>query len=182
MNAPSIFQRYINHVLQGFLNDFISAYVDDVLIFTDGDQQKHRQHVKQVLKKLQEASLQLNINKYEFKVQSTKYLGFVIEAGKGLRMDPEKVKAIQEWAPPKSAKGVLSFIGFANFYRRFRDWLFVPETVAAVAVLGNQDRPVIHHRYDDLARLPGHCEVDHRSGCQHGNELRRRGRRDDGDR
>ena len=34
-------------------------------------------------------------------------------------MDPEKVKAIMEWEAPKSVKGVQSFIGFANFYRKF---------------------------------------------------------------
>jgi hypothetical protein len=42
------------------------------------------------------AGLPLDIKKCEFDVKSTKYLRFVIEAGKGLRMDPEKVKAIKE--------------------------------------------------------------------------------------
>ncbi|RYO52776.1 hypothetical protein AA0116_g11622 [Alternaria tenuissima] len=34
-------------------------------------------------------------------------------------MDPEKVKAIKEWEAPRTVKGVRSFLGFANFYRRF---------------------------------------------------------------
>jgi hypothetical protein len=34
-------------------------------------------------------------------------------------MDPEKIKAIQEWEPPTTVKGVRGFLGFANFYRRF---------------------------------------------------------------
>ena len=34
-------------------------------------------------------------------------------------MDPDKVKAILEWEAPRSVKGVQSFVGFANFYRRF---------------------------------------------------------------
>jgi hypothetical protein len=34
-------------------------------------------------------------------------------------MDPAKVKAIIEWEALKSVKGVQSFLGFANFYRRF---------------------------------------------------------------
>jgi len=29
------------------------------------------------------------------------YLGFVVSAN-GLKMDPEKIKAIMEWPPPKS--------------------------------------------------------------------------------
>jgi hypothetical protein len=95
-NAPSTFQRYINSVLQEFLDDFISAYVDDVLIFTDGTREEHRRQVHQVLNKLQAAGLQLNINKCEFEVKSTKYLGFIIEAGKGLRIDPAKVAVIKE--------------------------------------------------------------------------------------
>ena len=52
-------------------------------------------------------------------MHSTKYLGFIIEAGHGVRMDPEKVRAIQEWKSPQSVKAVRGFLGFANFYRRF---------------------------------------------------------------
>ena len=118
-NAPSTFQRYINYTLQEFLDDFVSAYVDDILVFTDGTRKEHREQVRKVLAKLGKAGLQLDIDKCEFEVQSTKYLGFIIEAGKGLRMDPEKIKAIQEWKAPTSVKGVQGFLGFANFYRRF---------------------------------------------------------------
>jgi len=38
---------------------------------------------------------------------------------KGISMNPAKVSAIQEWKAPTTAKGVLGFLGFANFYRRF---------------------------------------------------------------
>jgi hypothetical protein len=38
----------------------------------------------------------VDIKKCEFEVKTTKYLGFIIEAGKGVRMDPDKVKAIKE--------------------------------------------------------------------------------------
>jgi transposase InsO family protein len=118
-NAPSTFQRYINWTLRDFLDEFASAYIDDVLIFTDGSLTKHRQHVRQVLERLKNAGLQLDIDKCEFEVKSTKYLGFIVEAGKGVRMDPDKVKAILEWQAPTSARGIRSFLGFANFYRRF---------------------------------------------------------------
>jgi hypothetical protein len=49
----------------------------------------------------------------------TKYLGYIIEVGRGIRMDPDKMKAIKEWQPPKTLKGVRSFLGFANYYRCF---------------------------------------------------------------
>lgn len=81
-NAPSTFQQYVNWILQDFLDEFTSAYLDDVLVFSSGSQSEHREHVKKVLERLQSAGLHLNIDKCEFEVQSTKYLGFIIEAGK----------------------------------------------------------------------------------------------------
>ena len=75
--------------------------------------------MNKVLDALREAGLQLDIKKCEFEVKSTKYLGFIIEAGKGLRMDPKKIEAISSWEAPTNVKGVRSFLGFANFYRRF---------------------------------------------------------------
>lgn len=118
-NAPSTFQKYINWALRDYLDVFCSAYVDDILIYSHGSRTQHRDHVRKVLQRLREAGLQVDIDKCEFEVKSTKYLGFIIEAQKGVRMDPDKVKAILEWEAPKSVKGVQSFIGFANFYRRF---------------------------------------------------------------
>ncbi|KAK1907360.1 hypothetical protein P3342_005686 [Pyrenophora teres f. teres] len=118
-NSPSTFQRYINWTLREYLDEFCSAYLDDVLIYTDGSLRQHQDHVRKVLSKLQSAGLHVDIKKCEFEVKSTKYLGFIIDAGKGISMDPDKVKAIKEWEAPKTVKGVRSFLGFANFYRKF---------------------------------------------------------------
>jgi predicted aspartyl protease len=118
-NAPSTFQKYINWALRGYLDVFCSAYVDDILIYSSGSRREHQEHVRKVLVRLREAGLQVDIDKCEFEVKSVKYLGFIVEAEQGVRMDPAKVSAIQEWQSPTSVKGVQSFIGFANFYRRF---------------------------------------------------------------
>ena len=118
-NAPSTFQKYINWALREYLDEFCSAYVDDILIYTDGSLEQHRVHVRKVLTKLQEAGLQLDITKCEFEVLRTKYLGYIIEVGVGLQMDPVKIEAIKNWEPPRTTRGVRGFLGFANFYRTF---------------------------------------------------------------
>ena len=116
---PSTFQRYVNRALREFLDDFVSAYIDDVLIFTSGSLRKHREHVKMVMHRLRDAGLYIDIDKCEFEVTSTKYLGFIIEAGKGLNMDPAKVEAIVSLLAPTTVRGLRAFLRFANFYRRF---------------------------------------------------------------
>ena len=140
-NAPSTFQRYVNWVLRDFLDEFTSAYLDDILVFTDGTLSEHQGHVRKVLGRLQEAGLQIDIDKCEFEVKSTKYLGFIIEAGKGVSMDPAKVEAIMNWAAPTTVKGVRSFLGFANFYRRFiRNY---SELTVPLTALTQKDKPFI---------------------------------------
>ena len=122
--APATFQRYINETLREYLDDFCSAYVDDILVYTNGDLSEHEKQVHKVLEKLQKAGLGLDIDKCEFSVKKTKYLGFIISSGEhsaSLRMDPAKVKSISEWEAPTTTKGLRSFLGFANFYRGFID-------------------------------------------------------------
>ncbi|KAI0991206.1 hypothetical protein K3495_g16981, partial [Podosphaera aphanis] len=107
--APATFQRYMNSILREYLDDFCTAYIDDVLIYTDGCRQEHDQKVRKVLERLMGAGLYLDPDKCEFGVKSVKYLGFIVQAGIGIQADPDKVKAIAEWAPPTTTTGVRSF-------------------------------------------------------------------------
>ncbi len=119
VNVLSTFQRYINWALQNFLNKFCSVYVNDILIFTDELLHQHRNYVQKILLQLQEVGLQIDIDKCEFEVKSTKYLEFILKVRKGIQMNSQKVKAIMNWQASKSVKSVQSFIGFANFYQKF---------------------------------------------------------------
>ena len=116
-NGPASFQRFINSVLFDYLDDFCTAYIDDILIYSE-DPLKHEEHVCKVLDRLQQAGLPVDIKKSEFSVTSTKFLGFIIDI-RGIMMDPDKVAIIKDWEVPTSLKGVRSFLGFCNFYRRF---------------------------------------------------------------
>ena len=114
--APATFQRFINQTLQEYLDDFVSAYVDDIIIYSHDSLADHRRKVGKVLQKLQEAGLQCDIGKSEFEQKTVKYLGFIIRAGEGIHVDPQKVEAIRAWEAPKTIREVRSFLGFANFY------------------------------------------------------------------
>ena len=116
-NGPATWQRYMNDTLFDYLDDFCTAYLDDIMIYSENELE-HVEHVRKVLIRLREAGLQADIRKSEFHVKRTKYLGFIISTD-GIATDPEKTSVIQQWEPPRTVKGVQSFLGFCNFYRRF---------------------------------------------------------------
>ena len=80
--------------------------------------EEHREIVREVLRRLQQHDLYLRLKKCEFERDQVEYLDLVIKEGK-VTMDPAKVKAMTEWPTPRNLKDVRSFVGFANFYRRF---------------------------------------------------------------
>ena len=115
--APSSFQHYINNTLFDLLDRFVTAYLDDVLIYSK-TKKEHRGHVREVLERLANAGLTIDIRKCEFNVTKTRYLGLIISTD-GIQMDPEKVAVIRGWDVPRSLQDLQRFLGFANFYRRF---------------------------------------------------------------
>ena len=116
-NAPAVFQTLVNDILRDMINNFVFVYLDDILIFSK-DRKDHTIHVRRVLQRLLENRLFVKAEKCEFSVSSTTFLGYVIASG-SISMDPEKVKAVEEWPTPTHRKSLQRFLGFANFYRRF---------------------------------------------------------------
>ena len=116
-NGPASFQNYINNTLREYLNNFCTAYLDDILIYSDNEAE-HEIHVKRVLQKLEEAGLQADITKCAFHVTQVPYLGLIIIT-EGVKMNSVKVDTIINWPTLMNVKDVQSFLEFANFYRRF---------------------------------------------------------------
>ena len=112
--GPASWQRFINDVLWEYLNRFCTAYLDDILIYSQ-NLREHKEHVQLVLAKLREFGIQANVDKCEFHVAETKYLGLIIST-ESIKMDSAKVEAIQNWSTPTCVKDVRAFIGFCNFY------------------------------------------------------------------
>ena len=96
--GPSSWQRFMNDILFEYLNDFCAVYLDDILIYSK-TLKEHQEQVRKVLGKLIDAGLQVDIEKSEFHVQETSFLGVIIGAN-GIRMDPAKIQAIVDWSVP----------------------------------------------------------------------------------
>ena len=116
-NAPATFQRFMQDIFGDLLDVYVVIYLDDILIYSD-DPAKHKDHVKEVLRRLRKHGLYAKAEKCEWSVQSVEYLGFRL-GPEGLSMDPAKVQMVLDWLEPRKVKDVQAFLGFANFYRRF---------------------------------------------------------------
>ncbi|UYV64153.1 hypothetical protein LAZ67_2006783 [Cordylochernes scorpioides] len=113
-NAAQTFQRLINEVLQGL--DFAYAYIDDVLIASDSENQ-HVSHLQQLFGRLRDYGLTINETKCTFGQPSVKFLGFII-TNAGISPDPQRVQAIKDIPIPDTVGKLRRFLGMLNFYRR----------------------------------------------------------------
>ena len=91
-NSPDIFQEKMSELVAGL--EFARAYIDDLLVITNDNFQKHLQHLEQVLIKLTEAGLKVNITKSGLVRSELKYLGFCITR-EGIKPLSKKVEVIK---------------------------------------------------------------------------------------
>ena len=90
-----MFQKRINSVLGEHLDKFIMAYLNNIIVYLENEEE-HREHIKWVLKRLQEEQMLVAIKKCEFFIKKTNFIGFIIKLGK-ISMDPKKVESIVSW-------------------------------------------------------------------------------------
>ncbi|XP_033145199.1 uncharacterized protein LOC117133324 [Brassica rapa] len=116
-NAPSTFMGLMNQVLRPYMGKFVVVYFDDILIYSRC-LEDHLRHLEQVIKVLRQEGLYANLKKCVFCTDELVFLGFVVSS-QGLKVDEEKIKAIQDWPIQTTIGHVRSFHGLASFYRRF---------------------------------------------------------------
>ena len=116
-NAPATFQRMMNDILREHLDTFVIVYLDDILIYSKS-KEEHAQHLKTVLSLLRQHKLYAKASKCEFGMPETEFLGHIVSQA-GIATDPKKIKAVAEWPKPQNVTELRSFIGLANYYRRF---------------------------------------------------------------
>ncbi|GJU62179.1 putative reverse transcriptase domain-containing protein [Tanacetum coccineum] len=93
-NAPAVFMDLMNRVCKPYLDRFVIVFIDDILIYSKS-RKEHEGHLKLILNLLK---------KEEFE---------------GIHVDPAKIKAIKDWASPKTPTEIRQFLGLAGYYRRF---------------------------------------------------------------
>ena len=120
-NAPAVFQRLMQRVLAGLNPDdgeqFVTAYLDDILVFSRTFQD-HMEHLAKVINRLRDVNLKLKPPKCKFARREVEYLGHFITPG-GLKPNVRLTSAVQDFPRPQNIHEVRRFLGMASYYRRF---------------------------------------------------------------
>ena len=115
-SSSSALNRALQITLSGLSGIDVLLYVDDLLV-ASRDYEEHLQKLDRGLTRLEETRFILRPAKCSFMKQQIKYLGHIIDQN-GVRPDPTKVQAVQDFPRPTTVKEVRAFLGFANYYRR----------------------------------------------------------------
>src|ERR1044072_3996257 len=116
-NADATYQRAMTTLFHDMMHKEIEVYVDDMIVKSDTEEE-HIVHLRKLFERLRKYKLRLNPNKCTFGVRSGKLLGFIVSQ-RGIEVDPDKVKAIQEMPAPRTEKEIRGFLGRINYISRF---------------------------------------------------------------
>ncbi|XP_057985426.1 uncharacterized protein LOC110653506 [Hevea brasiliensis] len=116
-NAPATFCTLMNQVYHQFFDHFVVVYLDDIVVYSR-TLDEHLNHLRLVFQELRKHHLFVKKEKCEFAQEEVAFRGHVVGHGQ-IKMDGAKVRAIEEWEPPKRVPELRSFLGLANYYRRF---------------------------------------------------------------
>ncbi|XP_017640449.1 uncharacterized protein LOC108481891 [Gossypium arboreum] len=111
-NTGATYQRAMVTLFHDMMHKEIEVYVEN-MIAKSRTEKEHIEVLRKLFTRLRKFQLKLNPTKCTFKARSGKLLGFVVSE-KGIEIDSDKVRAIQDLSPPRTQKEVRGFFGRLN--------------------------------------------------------------------
>ena len=147
-NAPSFFQRMMEEVLfseHPELREFVSVYIDDIIIATVGDgltEQElvdlHEKQLNMVLDILDKHQLICGPKKGKLFLERVEFRGSLLRKGTRQR-SPGKLLAIQKWKHPETISALRGFLGCCNFYHTFvKDYAMYAAPLTELLTVGRE--------------------------------------------
>uniref|UniRef100_A0A0N5C0I4 RNA-directed DNA polymerase n=1 Tax=Strongyloides papillosus TaxID=174720 RepID=A0A0N5C0I4_STREA len=113
--SPATFQRVMEHTF-GDLRENVAVYLDDIIVF--GKKSDHIKQLEEVFRRLNSTGMKVKLKKTTFLKEKVEFLGHIVSQ-KGIEIDGNKLDAIDKLAIPDTRKGLRSFLGATNYFRKF---------------------------------------------------------------
>ncbi|WVZ70538.1 hypothetical protein U9M48_019198 [Paspalum notatum var. saurae] len=107
----------MNSVFRKLLRHGVLVFMDDILIYT-ATLHEYVKLLREVLNIIDKHQFCINLSKCSFAQKAIEYLGHCISA-LGVATEPSKIRAVQAWPVPSSAKALRGFLGLTGYYRKF---------------------------------------------------------------
>ncbi|MEQ4601430.1 MAG: reverse transcriptase family protein, partial [Pseudomonas amygdali] len=121
-NSPATFQRAMDsHFHVALREGWFSVYIDDLMLKSLSFDE-HLVHLQRALATLDRYGWTMSPSKCYFGHSSVRQLGHRV-SGVLLGINENKVAAVRDWAVPRNRKTLMTFLGFAGYFRKFiRDY------------------------------------------------------------
>ena len=116
-NSGSTYQRMMTRMFESQLGKNIEIYVDDMVVKSKVVSE-HLGDLDRTFDVLRKHKLRLNASKCSFGVGSGKFLGYMV-THRGIEVNPDQIKAINDLKPPRNAKEVQKLTGMIAALNRF---------------------------------------------------------------
>ena len=116
-NVGSTYQRMMTKMFEPQLCRSIEVYIDDMVIKSKLVSE-HVGDLTNIFEILRKHKLHLNASKCSFGVGSGKFLGYMV-THKGIKVNPDQIKAINSLQPPRNPKEVQKLAGMTAALNRF---------------------------------------------------------------
>ena len=108
------FVRVLQLVLQP-IREFADSYVDDISVFSD-QWRSHLSQLEKFLQVIKDSGFTLNLEKTCLAQNQVRFLGHIIGSGQR-KIDPDKVRVVQEMKRPENKKKIRQVFGFFSYFR-----------------------------------------------------------------
>ena len=114
-SAPEIFMRKVAEIFGDI--DGCIPYFDDLIIAAETEEE-HNKILAKVFERARQYNVRFNPDKLQLKKSDVRFLGLIVSAD-GVKINPDRIAAIQSFRRPEDSKAVHRFLGMAKFLNAF---------------------------------------------------------------
>ena len=117
MSMSAVFMRMMENILKELNYKGAMVFLDDIIIYTRTFEE-HLEILENIFLIFEQVNLKLKPTMCKFLQKQIEFLGHILSED-GIATNPKKIKLVQECLAPRTPKQLKSFLGLANYYRRF---------------------------------------------------------------
>ncbi len=154
--SSDIFQSKMLELMESL--EYVQAYLDDLLCISRSSLEDHLEKLEEVLRRLCNAGLKVNVGKLTFCALEIEYLGYVLTRD-GIKLQSNKVQAILAIQPPTHVKQLRHFLGMVQYYHDL--WARLSEMLAPLTSLVGECGQIKVTRAKGTTKVPWHWDEVH---------------------